>query len=78
MKQLEQFNYTNKTSKGIEISNFLSIMTEESLLKSRFLNYLETGQGCEEYPSDPTKEENWTVLGEKNKGAASLYLKNKK
>ena len=78
LKQLEQFNYTNKTSKGIEISNFLSIMTEESLLKSRFLNYLETGQGCEEYPSDPTKEENWTVLGEKNKGAASLYLQNKK
>ena len=78
LKQLEQFNYTKKTSKGLEINNFLSIMTEESLLKSRFLNYLETGHGCEEYPSDPTKEENWTVLGEKNKGAASLYLKNKK
>lgn len=78
MKQLEEFNYLSKTSKGLEINSFLSVLTEDSLLKSRFLNYLETGQGCEEYPSDPTKEENWTVLGEKNKGAGSLYLKNKK
>ena len=55
-----------------------TIFQEEELLRERLAKYLQTSEGCEEYPSDPTKEENWTVLGEKDKGASSLYLKNDK
>ena len=76
-EQLNDFNYCDISGKGEPIEELLSIITDEDLLKSRFIDYLKTGEGCEEYPSDPTKEENWTVLGKKNKGAASLYLRNK-
>jgi len=77
-KQLSDFGYDDISGIGEPIKNFLSTIANEDLLKSRLLHYLETGRGCEEFPSDSTKEENWTVLGEKNKNASSLYLRNKK
>jgi hypothetical protein len=75
--QLYEFDYCDSNNKDKVIKEFMSIITSEELLKSRFINFLKTGEGCEEYPSDPTKEENWTVLGKKDKGASSLYLRNK-
>jgi hypothetical protein len=76
-KQLSDFNYADLSGNGKPINDFLSTIAKEDLLKSRLLHYLETGRGCEEFPSDSTKEENWTVLGEKNKNASSLYIRNK-
>jgi hypothetical protein len=77
-QQLNAFNYNDVSKTGKSISDFLSIFQEEDLLMTRLARFLETGEGCEEYPSDPTKEENWTVLGEKNSGASSLYLRYRK
>lgn len=75
-KQLMEFDYADIAESGVVINEFLALFREEDLLRSRLINYIQTSEGFEEYPSDPTKEENWTVLGEKDKGASSLYLKN--
>lgn len=76
--QMKKFNYQNLSNNQGSIQEFLNIFNKEPLLRSRLIHYLNTGEGCEEYPSDPTKEENWTVLGKKDKGASSLYLRNKR
>ena len=74
--QMKEFGYNNFSGHGKNVQAFLNLICSEQLLKDRLVNFLVTGGGCEEYPSDPTKEENWTVLGERSTGAASFYLKN--
>jgi len=70
-------------SQNFTSNNFqwlLKIMKDNPLIKDRFSNYLETGDGAEGFPSDPTDPKNWASATlsqgkELEKGAANAYKK---
>jgi hypothetical protein len=58
----------------------LNIFKDNELINDRFIHYLKTGKGVEEYPSDPTNPKNWSTSTisqgkELGKGAANAYKK---
>lgn len=76
----DQMKFFKYKASDIYVSfyDILSIIRREELLISRFENYLKTGKGVEEFPSDPKNPENWAVVSsEKNKGAAHTFIRNK-
>ena len=76
-EQMRSFKYKTSNSSSA-VHEILSIIKNEDLLVSRLENYLRTGKGVEEYPSDPKNPENWTVVSdEKNKGAGHKFIRNK-
>ena len=58
----------------------LSIFKDNELINKRFIHYLQTGEGAEEFPSDATNPKNWASATadqgkELNKVAANMYKK---
>lgn len=56
------------------------IMSDNELINERFINFLRTGKGVEEFPSDPTDPKNWSTSTKEQgkvqgKGAAAAYKK---
>jgi len=80
-KMMTEFEY--EPSQLFEDNNLqwlLQIMSENELINERFVNYLKTGKGVEEFPSDPTDPKNWSTSTKEQgkvqgKGAAEAYKK---
>jgi hypothetical protein len=80
-KELENFGY--KLSEIVDKHHLywlLKIFKNNELIQERFINYLSTGKGVEEFPSDPTNPNNWSTStidqGKiQGKGAAASYKK---
>lgn len=67
----------SKDGKMGHCGEFIRVMASEPLLKRRLIHFLETSDGVESYPSDPTDPENWGGTGIKGQGAAMAYGKAK-
>jgi hypothetical protein len=74
-RQMQALDYSLSTSAQHNmLRRFMGTLNDESLLKDRVLKYLQTGQGVESFPSDPTDPKNWGGdLVEREKGAAAAY-----
>ena len=78
---MKNFNY--ELSDGYKdngIKWLLDLVNGTELIKDRLVQYLQTGEGVESFPSDPTKEENWSTSSAAQgkvtgKGAAAAYQK---
>ncbi|MFL2765834.1 MAG: sulfotransferase family protein [Paracoccaceae bacterium] len=77
-EEMEHFGYSVDPQNSKRIRECLNLISSEPLLQQRFITFMQTGNGVEEYPSDPLREENWTVINEGNAvSAKKMYLKNK-
>jgi len=78
---MSHFNYeVSKNYKNNDLRWLLQILKKNELLNERFIHYLNTGNGIEAFPSDPTDPKNWSTSTQKQgkelgKGAASAYKK---
>jgi hypothetical protein len=74
--QMQEFGYSlSHGHDSLQLGRFLDIIFEEPLLKERLIKYLQTGDGVESYPSDPTDPSSWGDTGIKGQGAAVAYAK---
>ena len=78
---MSEFEYElSQSSKNNHDAWLEKIMSDNELIKKRFINFLKTGKGVEEFPSDPTDPKNWSTSTKEQgkvqgKGAAAAYKK---
>ncbi len=73
-RQMEALAYELTTSPTDNpVMALFETLGSEPLLKSRMLNFLQTDEGAESYPSDPTESLNWGDTGVTGRGAAAAY-----
>jgi hypothetical protein len=76
--QMTHFGYELSTNiNNNSLVWIVDILNNNSLIKDRFINFVESGEGIESYPSDSTDPKNWAVdTGIRGQGAAKAYGKN--
>jgi hypothetical protein len=78
---MKEFGYEpSETYENNRLEWLLKIMKDNELINQRFINFLKTGKGVEEFPSDPTDPKNWSTSTKdqgkvQGKGAAAAYKK---
>ena len=78
---MKEFGYEpSETYENNCLEWLLKTMKDNELINQRFINFLKTGKGVEEFPSDPTDPKNWSTSTKdqgkvQGKGAAAAYKK---
>ena len=75
--QMNKFGYELSTNiDNNYITRLIDIIFKNPLLKERIINLIQTGDGVESYPSDPTDPDNWgSDTGVRGEGAYKAYAK---